>query len=69
MPNAQRFTVTLEAPPWASDADGYRRLRAMLKRLARGYRLHCVDVRPVGSERPPIPAGAMAEAGEAQNQP
>ena len=49
MPNAQRYTVILEAPPWSDQPDGLRHLRAMLKRLGRGYGLACVDVRPAES--------------------
>lgn len=46
MPTGPKFTVTLEAPRWPTDAAGIRRLRAMLKRLGRGYGLRCVDMRP-----------------------
>ena len=42
MTNGRRYTVTLETPSWGDEADGMRRLQAMLKRLGRGYGLRCV---------------------------
>jgi hypothetical protein len=55
--NGQRYIVTLEAPHWGDEADGIRRLRAMLKRLGRGYGLHCIEVR---TDEPFDPDGAPA---------
>jgi hypothetical protein len=52
----RRYIVTLEAPHWVDEADGIRRLRAMLKRLGRGYGLHCVEVR-VDEPHVPNPDG------------
>ena len=47
MHNGRRYTVTLETPHWGDEADGIRRLRAMLKRLGRGYGLRCLELQPV----------------------
>jgi hypothetical protein len=49
--------VTLETPSWGGESDGIRRLRAMLKRLGRGYGLRCVDVRPADKSGMPNPDG------------
>lgn len=42
----RRYILILEAPSWADEAGAVRLLRAMLKRLARGYGLRCVEARP-----------------------
>jgi hypothetical protein len=52
MSSGRRYTVILETPHWGDEADSIRRLRAMLKRLGRGYGVRCVDARP--AEQPPI---------------
>ena len=40
------FIVTLEVVAPASEAEAIRSLRALLKRLLRGHKLRCTDVRP-----------------------
>ena len=58
----RRFIVTLQAPPWASDAAGIRQLRRLLKKLGRGYGLRCVAVRPATPEPVPNPDGEYSYA-------
>jgi hypothetical protein len=57
MSSGRRYNVILETPHWGDEADGIRRLRAMLKRLGRGYGLRCVDVQPVEDPRTPSADG------------
>lgn len=54
---AERYSVILETPAWGDNADGIRRLRAMLKRLGRGYGLRCVEVKPASEPQTPNPKG------------
>jgi hypothetical protein len=53
MKTGARYTVILETPSWGDEADGIRRMRAMLKRIGRGYGLRCIDVKP--ADEPPHP--------------
>jgi hypothetical protein len=39
-----RYILTLQADHQADDPDAIRRLRSVLKRLLRGYRLRCVTL-------------------------
>ncbi len=55
MSNSRHYVVTLETPSWGDEADGVRRLRAMLKRLARGYGLRCVSAEPAQPSKNPLP--------------
>jgi hypothetical protein len=57
MPKSHRYAVVLETPSWGDEADHVRRLRAMLKRLGRGYGLRCVEVKPAFEPQPPKPDG------------
>jgi len=41
---AERYALTLRAEPRAGDPDGTRRLRALLKRLLRGYGFRCTRI-------------------------
>jgi hypothetical protein len=56
MPKSPRFNLVIEVPHWASEADGIRRRRAMLKRLSRSCGVHCVSVVPADEHQPKLSA-------------
>jgi hypothetical protein len=45
------FCIVVRPLPDASDPAGYRRLRILLKRLLRSYRMHVVSIRPVNGKQ------------------
>jgi hypothetical protein len=57
MRKGRRYVLVVEVPLWADEADGVRRLRALLKRLCRGYQIHCVKAEPIDEPQPPTPDG------------
>jgi hypothetical protein len=60
MPKSHRYAVVLESPSWGDEADHVRRLRAMLKRLGRGYGLRCVELRPIEQPQSATPSDEYA---------
>lgn len=57
MSKGRCYTLTVETPHWGDEADSIRRLRALLKRLGRGYGVRCVDAKPIEQPRIPNPDG------------
>jgi hypothetical protein len=60
MPNNRRYALIVETQSLGDDADGIRQLRALLKRLGRGYRVHCISAKPVEPPQQPSTTPQLA---------
>lgn len=46
MSKQPEYVLRIRALPDASDPEAHRRLRALLKRMLRAYRLRCIAIEP-----------------------